>query len=140
MFFFFSKIQIRIPTVHLLLFFVSYNLWQFLGIPLPFGILTLLKCTGQVFYRMSFNLGLTLACSWFVLGYEFGGRIPQGDVPFSLHNIWVYDVSVIYHWWYWPWSLGGMGCIVPFKIHVEILTPVSQNRALFGDRGVVEIS
>lgn len=60
-----------------LVFLISFNLEQCLGLLLTCMILMFLKSTGQFFARMSFNLCLSDVSSGFDLDYAFLTGIPQ---------------------------------------------------------------
>lgn len=61
---------------------VASGLWQFQSV-LFLMILEVLKWTGHGFGRLSWVEFCLLFFSWLDSSYRFGGRIPQGEVPFS---------------------------------------------------------
>lgn len=66
---------------------VSFNLWQFLRLPLSFTTSTLLKRTGQLFCRMFFSLALSAVFHDWIEVTHFWQEWHRGDVSFSEHPI-----------------------------------------------------
>lgn len=56
---------------------ISFNLHKLLSVFLVFLTVTFLKISNQLFYRMSFLLGLSSVCAWLDSGHEFLARISQ---------------------------------------------------------------
>lgn len=98
----------------------SYSLWQFLKL---FCLLwlTLLKNTGQLFCRMSLNLGLIFSHS---LGwdYVFWQEKQRSNTPFSVHHIkgHVMYTMLLILWLRW------------FLYHIIISFPLENNQYLVG--------
>ena len=104
--FFHSRIKSGIPHFILLscllkiLWSVTLLLFLFLM------ILTVLRSTGQVFYRIFFNLDFLMFFSLLVWGYQFWGRITHWWSAPLISSYQQDDINISYHWWCWPWSPG----------------------------------
>lgn len=66
---------------------VPSNWWEFISLSVFFMTLRLLKITGQLFCRISLNLGLSNVFTWLDWGYVFLEKYHISDVvPFSVHH------------------------------------------------------
>ena len=76
--------------------------------------LTLLKITGQLFCRMSFNLSLPSVFSWLDPGYG-SGIMKAYSVLLTVSDQVASDFSLFYYWWwsFWSLDLGGVCCALP---------------------------
>lgn len=85
--YFFSWVQFWIPCCtkrHGSL--ASSNLWHNLSLSFFLITLTLSGSTGQVFYWMPLNFALSSVILWLDMCSEFGVRVSQKWIRFSLHN------------------------------------------------------
>lgn len=77
-------------TLSCLVFLVSFYVQQCSLFSLVFMILLIFNSTSHVFYRISFNLGLSDIFSWLEYDYGFGEEFHRGEVPLSLYHIITY--------------------------------------------------
>lgn len=133
--FFCTKIQSKIPHC-ISLFYLPHllQLWQSLTLSLFFNGLTYLKNSGQVFCRMSFNLGSSVF-SWLYWGCGFGEEHPQRWSPLLIKlrgsrvSAWVMIMVTLIIWL--RWCLAGSSSVkLPFlPFHILFVRNVSLSSA-----------